>query len=370
MKNIAVFLYNYTLLGGVQKVTYNLVKEFYDHGLPIKCIITCFDSGEMFYQYPKKIKIYKIGNNTASIKGILEEENIGNLILQVEQPTLCNKIAKITREHCNNILVLHNSPKYWLRKYYTIKQYIRNPIHILQLIKMLIYWKPIHKKIFKQWVNDYGMFCVSKSAAEELKEIVNGNFRKIDYIYNFHEDVLYNPKILKSNIITFAGRLCQEKRPLLMLKVWERLNEIYPDWRLIILGDGPLLKEMKKYIHAHNLKNVELKGKTKDVEKFLRKSKITLLFSKYEGLPTVLLEAIYNNNSILACQSDGGTKDIVMDEVNGFICKASSGILTERLQEMMNNNGKLAITMGQNDIQIIKRFSNSNILNKWKKTLV
>lgn len=370
MKNIAIFLYDYSLLGGVQKVTSNLVNAFYHEGLPIKCIISCHDSGVISYPYPKDVKIYKIGDDINRIVDILKEENIGNFILQVEKPTLCNQIVKIAKVQCNNIYpVLHSSPKYWTRKYYSIKDYLVFPWHILQLIKMIVYWRPVHKQIFNQWAKDFGIICVSHSASKELKNIVKGNSKKIDYIYNFHRPSTFKEIVNKNNTIVYAGRLSYEKRPFLMLKVWKKLYKENKDWQFEILGDGPLLIPMKKYIQDYKLKNVELRGNVNNVEEFLHKSKITLLFSKYEGLPTVLLEAIFNNNSIVACQSDGGTKDIVCEGVNGFVCPPKVKILSTKLQELMSKDGKLAMTMGERDLNIIGCFSNTEIINKWKRIL-
>lgn len=371
MKNIAIFLYDYSLLGGVQKVTSNIVNAFYEANMPIKCIITCHDSGEMSYPYPKEVRIYNIQNRLTEITEILKKEQIGNLILQVEKPTLCNKVINVSKARCSNIFpVLHSSPRYWIRKYFSVTDYLTHPRYVLQLIKMVLYWRPVHKRIFKDWAAELGIVCVSLSAVQELREIVKKKKPdNINYIYNINEIRDCRVSQEKQNLVIFAGRLSTEKRPLLMLKVWRNIYKKYTDWKLDILGDGPMSDQMRRYIQSHHIENVELKGKVNNVEDYLQKSKITLLFSKYEGLPTVLLEAASKNNSILACESDGGTKDIVHDRLNGFICPPKPKELTMKLQALMLNDGELALAMGRRNMQFTNQFSNTQIINRWKEIL-
>lgn len=67
-----------------------------------------------------------------------------------------------------------------------------------------------------------------------------------------------------------------------------------PNLNFCFIGDGPLLNEFKKICKEAKIKNVEFTGNLapNKVAEYLRRSKIFLMTSYYEGTPTALLEAI------------------------------------------------------------------------------
>ena len=67
-----------------------------------------------------------------------------------------------------------------------------------------------------------------------------------------------------------------------------------------IIGDGPLLKEIKKIISNRKIENVNLLGEKQDVFRYLYSADIFLSTSLYEGLPISILEAMSVGLPILA----------------------------------------------------------------------
>ncbi len=373
MDNIAILVFDYSLLGGVQKVTYNLARLLGDEGFPVKCLISICDSGKVHYPYQVPVEI--VGDDTdmyRRIDSVVAKYKIQQVIVQMENLKFLYPIINhLTESGCRVHPVLHSSPYNWIKKYYTLSEYLHSPRHIFQWLKMQLYWKPMHLSLFREIVDKHGVICVSAQARQEMCEIMDllTDTQKVKYVYN---PILTEASQLgeKENAIVYAGRIDADKRPMLMIQVWNELEKAYPCWTFYMLGDGPELQKVKNYITRHRLQHVRTEGTVSNVPDYLKKSKISILFSKYEGLPTVMLEACYNDNALVATINDGGTRDVVKDGVNGRLVNAKDfhGIV-EILKELMADNGKVAERLAKTNYEIRKQFETTEIVNRWRYIL-
>ncbi|HLP79895.1 MAG TPA: glycosyltransferase, partial [Acidobacteriota bacterium] len=96
--------------------------------------------------------------------------------------------------------------------------------------------------------------------------------------------------------ILFVGRLHFQKNVFLLLNSIVALREKQPDITCTIIGDGPELKKIEKFIQQHSLsKNITLKKNTKDHDELYRyyqRAKIFAFPSLLEGFAIVSLEAM------------------------------------------------------------------------------
>lgn len=88
----------------------------------------------------------------------------------------------------------------------------------------------------------------------------------------------------------FVGRFAEQKNPMFLLGLFNEIKEL-SDLVLLMVGHGPMLAEMQKYIKANSLSNVVLLPPDSDVVSLLSISQAFLLPSIYEGLPITLIEA-------------------------------------------------------------------------------
>lgn len=92
-------------------------------------------------------------------------------------------------------------------------------------------------------------------------------------------------------VIGFCGRLSEQKDPLYLLDIFSELVKKI-DAILLIIGDGPLKKEMKEKINKEGLtKRVIFIGEVKDSAEYYSMMDCFVLPSKFEGFGIVLLEA-------------------------------------------------------------------------------
>jgi len=115
------------------------------------------------------------------------------------------------------------------------------------------------------------------------------------------------------NIIT-ACRLVKQKNIYEILEI----SELIPKCNFIILGDGPLLKEINIFLKRKNISNIFMLGQKSDIFKYLYASKIYLSTSFYEGLSISVLEAMSIGLPIIASRVVGNI-DAIEHSKTGFL---------------------------------------------------
>ena len=123
-------------------------------------------------------------------------------------------------------------------------------------------------------------------------------------------------------LISFTGRLMEEKGVLQLVKAFQMIGRKYSNVRLAIAGDGPLMMQLKEMCDE----KVFLLGRIpfEDVVGLLQQSEIFCFPSVYaEGMPTSILEAAACKNSIISTQC-GGAAEIIPDDMHGILLKDNS----------------------------------------------
>jgi glycosyltransferase involved in cell wall biosynthesis len=119
--------------------------------------------------------------------------------------------------------------------------------------------------------------------------------------------------------VVFSGRFIACKGVDHLLWAWQQAAGDFPDARLLLLGDGPLLEEMKGLARGLGVGgSAEFRGHVANVAEFLRASDVFVLPSLQEGMPNSLLEAMACGLPPVATRI-GGVVDIVRDGENGIL---------------------------------------------------
>lgn len=155
---------------------------------------------------------------------------------------------------------------------------------------------------------------------------------KIKRIPNFIDFIVFSPatadekEYLKNKLglgenphIVFSGRFIQRKGINFLLSAWKKVVGNVADARLILLGDGPLLGEMKTLARELGIgDSVDFRGHVHEVPDFLRAADIFILPSLQEGMPNSLLEAMACGIAPVGTRI-GGVVDIIKEGANGIL---------------------------------------------------
>ena len=169
-----------------------------------------------------------------------------------------------------------------------------------------------------------GKYCdlsvvVSKQLIEEQVEEYHSTYDKNKVIYNFLDtkkiDDSLNEKNnikLSRNTIINIGRLSSQKGQIYLIRSFQKVVEVVPDAKLIILGQGELKEKLQKEIKELKLsKNVKLLGFKKNPYVYMKKSSIYVSSSFFEGMSNSLLEAMYLGLPIITTDCISGMREII-----------------------------------------------------------
>lgn len=175
--------------------------------------------------------------------------------------------------------------------------------------------------------------CVSETdllKARSLK-LVTGD--KLCVIYNGlpvpekNEGLLHEELGIRKGdiIIGTVARLAFQKDPLFLLEVAERLITSYKRDKsnshpcFVFIGDGPLRSECEKFINNKGLKrSVFLLGTREKAAELVQDFDIFVLFSRWEGLPLTIIEAMMAGRPVVA-NAVGGVGELVVHQETGLL---------------------------------------------------
>ena len=119
-------------------------------------------------------------------------------------------------------------------------------------------------------------------------------------------------------VIGSLGVFRTQKRIDCWMELFSKLHAIYPNLRGILVGDGPLKKEILAKRKLLGLEDVVfLPGIQTNAVDWYSAMDIFMMTSEFEGLPLSLLEAMSCECAVVATNA-GGIKEVLVNRVNGF----------------------------------------------------
>lgn len=173
-----------------------------------------------------------------------------------------------------------------------------------------------------------------------------------------------NENFSKEKIIINVGRLIPEKGQMQLLKAFENIGK-KNEWKLIILGEGPLQEELSSYIKQRKLQNVHLLGNVKNIESYYIKSSIFAFSSLSEGYPNAIAEAMSFGLPVLSYDCIAGPSELIKDGQNGFLTKV--GDINDFSQKLsfLIDNPEIRNQLGNQARKDIMKNSEFEISKNW-----
>mgnify|MGYP001161156190 FL=1 len=180
-----------------------------------------------------------------------------------------------------------------------------------------------------------GITTVSKGIKNDLLQLAHINNDKIDVIYNpvaigknkisklFNLekkiwDSSYNVKLLS------VGNLKVQKNHKLLINTFAKLPKNL-NAQLIIIGEGPLRKELEELINNLKLsKRISLIGHQKNPYPWYHSADLFILSSDYEGFGNVLIEALECGLPIVSTNCVSGPKEILENGKYGKLVEVNN----------------------------------------------
>ena len=133
-----------------------------------------------------------------------------------------------------------------------------------------------------------------------------------------------------------VGRLSPEKGYLHLIRSCKKLKNNNARFHLTILGEGPERERLMRYIDESGLKeHVTLQGAVANPYSWMKRADVIICSSQYEGLSTVVQEAIILGKPVITTPC-GGMKDLLGESEYGLIVESDEDGLYRGLYKIIN----------------------------------
>ena len=172
---------------------------------------------------------------------------------------------------------------------------------------------------------------------------------------------------LKERRVIAVGRYVYQKGFDLLLQAWSKIEKLYPDWQLVIFGDGdrtPYENQMKALGVDDN--RCHLNGPTSNVQHEYINSSIFVFSSRFEGFGMVLVEAMACGLPVVSFDCPCGPKDIIKDGEDGILVENGNIDLLASSLSILINDEFLRKSMSKAGQKNAQRFNIVHIAEQWR----
>lgn len=203
-------------------------------------------------------------------------------------------------------------------------------------------------RISERYVDAF--LVVSNTLYRLLTESRGISSQKVIRVYNGIEVDQYTAKeknsgLLKewgiptmAKVVGSVGRLVWQKGYKYLIKAMPKVLERFPETRLIVVGEGPLKKELE--MMARELKIDEMvifTGAREDINEVLSCFDLFVIPSVNEGFPIVTLEAMAMSKPIIATRINGITEQIIDGKTGILVPSHHPELLTKAILQLIQD---------------------------------
>ena len=367
-------------LGGTERVTDILARQLRDRGHNIYYLHTV-DNRDKNYDCPAVLDYYIPENivDTKAGKSLYEKFLTEHKIdIVINQGGLMGTCKFLTNTNlCKKIVVIHFDPQYGYNHILNELWALRNTTFIEKLKRLARCADYFRRKnnhynylnsLYKYWFQTADKVCLlSDHFINDISKVCDSvDTSKLITINNPNAfSIKNNTDFIRKKQVLWAGRLdMKQKRPDRIIKVWKRIYKLFPEWNLVIAGDG----EAREYLIslAKNIPSIEFVGRV-DLKPYYQESEIICITSTTEGWGMVLTEAISYGVVPMAFNSFSGVNEIIKSPeqlIQPFKIKEYAKKLA-----IMMENGIIREDIRNMGYKIISNYSADLIGNQWESVI-
>lgn len=209
---------------------------------------------------------------------------------------------------------------------------------------------PMAARLFYPWAD--GIVAVSQGVAKDLARVTCLPLERIKVIYN----PVVVPKMLtqakesvdhpwfkpgEPPVLLGVGRLHKQKDFPTLIRAFAQVRQVRPA-RLMILGSGPEQAQLNALVHELGLEEeVAMLGFVNNPYAYMAQATVFVLSSAWEGLPTVLIEAMAVGTPVISTDCESGPVEILAHGKYGSLTPVGdSKAMAEAILSVLSGNAK------------------------------
>lgn len=141
------------------------------------------------------------------------------------------------------------------------------------------------------------------------------------------------------DVLLFVGRIERQKDLETWLRAFERVHDRNRRVRAVIAGEGSRRADLQRLTDRLGIADVvSIPGYVENPYGYMRRASLFLLSSQYEGLPTVLIEALACGCPVVATDCPSGPREILADGAYGNLVPVGDVTgLADAAEEALND---------------------------------
>jgi glycosyltransferase involved in cell wall biosynthesis len=325
--------------GGIERITARLAHNFVKLGVEIDLILNRASSTHL-WQMPTETRMIdlKSPNLYLSLPGLVH-------YLRQERP-----MALLAADHYLNEIALLAKQIAGVPLRLVVAEHNQLSKTARNATKLKGRLAPFFARFLYPWAD--GIVAVSDGVAKDLATAAALPLASIETIYNpvINAQMLAKAKepvehpwfeSAEIPVILGVGKLEQQKDFPNLIRAFAKVRQVKPS-RLVILGWGPDRPELEALIQTLGLQNdVDLPGYVQNPYAYMARSAVFVLSSAWEGLPTVLIEAMALDIPVVSTDCDSGPSEILAGGKYGYLTPVGdSEALAEAILDVLSGRVK------------------------------
>jgi glycosyltransferase involved in cell wall biosynthesis len=340
-KRLAIYLPT-LVSGGTERAMLNLAVGFVSRGYAVDFVLAQCE-GSFMPQFPERVRLIELNSrHVRAGRSVISLPALVHYICK-ERP-----MALFTALHTNLIAI-------WARRIAGVPLSIviseQNTFSIHNQILPIGFRQLMLGLIAQYYPKADVIAAVSEGVAEDLACVARIPRNRIQVIYNpiitpdlankVREEI--NHPWLKPDqppVILSVGRLDPQKDYPSLIKSFARVRQSLPA-RLLILGEGPERDTLVSLVRQLGIEEeVGFPGFVPNPYPYMSKASVFVLSSRWEGLPTVLVEALYCGVPVVATNCPSGPQEILQNGKYGALVPVGDvECMAEAIMAILKGNG-------------------------------
>lgn len=164
-----------------------------------------------------------------------------------------------------------------------------------------------------------------------------------------------------------VGRLHPHKGFDILLRAFAQIAGYYPDWDLVILGEGDEREALQNQAEESGLgSRVTMPGRVGNLGDWYADADLYVLSSRVEGLSNTLIEAMASGLPVIAFDCETGPREIIRDGIDGVLIAQAEDdeALAAHMADLMARPERRT-GLARRAIDVRDRFSTARVMALW-----
>lgn len=315
-RRLAIFLPS-LVGGGAERVSLNLASEVANRGVSVDLVVSQA-VGAYASDVPASVRLVDLGTSRLStslpalVRYLRRHRPDAMLTVMSHANVVGTSAASLARTSARVVVSEHDTLSE------VTARTVRRRARLMPILAAKVYPKAD------------SIVAVSSGVADDLSAQTGLDRADIEVIYNpvitpevevAVRQSVDHPWFLPGQppVVLGIGRLAPKKDFPTLLRAFARVRGQSPA-RLIILGDGPDRDDLAQLSRELGIEDdVSLPGFVDNPYAYLAAASTFVLSSRWEGLPTVLIEALYCGTPVVATDCPSGPREILADGRHGLL---------------------------------------------------